>query len=249
MVIGRRGFLAGLLACPVCAAAAPATVSWDYDGDGAGASRDANPAFGKCGVGGQQSPIDLHDGIRGDLPAVIVKWQAAAFAVINNGHTLQLDSSTGSMVEVGSQRAELLQFHFHTPSEHAIDGKRSVMEAHFVHQRGDGLVVLAALLVPGRHHAGFAEIIAAATPRKGERALQHRLDPRSLLPLDLGSAWRYEGSLTTTPCSEIVEWIVFEQPVEVAQADIRAFQKLFPMNARPLQSVDRRYLLRSAAAS
>ncbi|MBN8919097.1 MAG: carbonic anhydrase family protein, partial [Rhizobiales bacterium] len=69
------------------------------------------------------------------------------------------------------------------------------------------------------------------------------LDPAGFLPAARGT-YRYEGSLTTPPCSEIVDWNVFGAPIEVAQADIDAFRAIFPMNARPLQAVNRRFLLR-----
>ena len=88
--------------------------------------------------------------------------------------------------------------------------------------------------------------MAAAPKEEGEAALKTAIDPASLLP-KARRFFRYEGSLTTPPCSEVVEWNVFATPVAVAQSDIEGFKELFPMNARPLQPIHRRILLASSS--
>ncbi len=254
MDVKRRGFLAGLLACPTCAAIAHAeeAAHWSYEGTEAGPAKwgELNSAFNACTAGQQQSPVDLHDGIRSQLPPFRPHWRSEAFKVVNNGHTLQLNASPGSYVEVGHSRYDLVQFHFHTPSEHAVNGKRTAMEVHFVHQNAEKqLSVLGVFLVSGGRNAAFASIMVAAQPKLGEAALKTAINPSALMPPPPAGgkswpAWRYEGSLTTPPCSEIVNWIVLERPVPVAQADIAAFQAIFPHNARPLEPLNRRFLLR-----
>jgi carbonic anhydrase len=106
--------------------------------------------------------------------------------------------------------------------------------------------VLGVLLVPGGHNTAFSAIMKTA-PRQPDAKLlsPFPINPSELLPGSLQSAWRYEGSLTTPPCSQIVDWIIFDQAISVAQPDIELFQRIFPANARPLQALNRRYLLRS----
>jgi carbonic anhydrase len=132
-----------------------------------------------------------------------------------------------------------------TLSEHTLDGKRSAMEADFVHVGEDGnLMVIGVFLEAGGQDANpaFSALMAAAPKGEGEAVLNAAIDPASLLP-KATRIFRYEGSLTTPPCSEVVEWNVFAAPVAVAQSDIERFKEPFPMSARPLQPVHRRILL------
>ncbi|MBN8980587.1 MAG: carbonic anhydrase family protein, partial [Rhizobiales bacterium] len=69
-------------------------------------------------------------------------------------------------------------------------------------------------------------------------------DPNQMLPAGR-SYYRYSGSLTTPPCSEIVNWLLLRDPVQVAKSDIQTFGGLFPMNARPVQMDNRRFVLSS----
>ena len=243
--MARRTFLTGLLTCPVCAAAE--VPEWDYDNAGPEKWAALDPAYSMCGTGEQQSPVNLHDGIKAQLPKLQLNWKSEKFGVWNNRHTIQLNASDESFIEVGREKFDLVQFHFHSPSEHAIDGKRAAMEAHFVHRRKDGhLAVLGVLLVPGGHNATFRAIMNIAPGQPDTRLISpFSINPNELLPRSLQATWRYEGSLTTPPCSQTVDWIILGQATSVAQLDIELFRRIFPINARPLQPLNRRYLLRS----
>jgi carbonic anhydrase len=247
MLLSRRYFSLGLLVCPLCAGAARAADAphWDYEGHG-GAQKwgDLDGGYRTCSVGTEQSPIDLSGAVKATLDPLQFNWKPQAFKIVNNGHTIQANAAPGSTLVVGKVTYNLLQFHFHAPSEHAVNGKRFAMEVHFVHAAADGrLAVVGVFMQPGRKNAAFAAIMQAAPRTEGEKTLGEPIDPRQLLPASK-TLFRYEGSLTTPPCSEVVDWNVFEQPIEVADADIKAFQAIFPMNARPLQPLNRRYLLR-----
>ena len=241
----RRQFLAGLGACPVCAAAVDAAAEgahWTYVDPGNWGADGRYPA---CSIGGEQSPIDLTGAVRAEIEPPAVSWRAEAFSVVNNGHTIQANASPGGFAASAGRKYELQQFHFHAPSEHTLDGKRSAMEAHFVHGgEGGNLMVIGVFLEGGEKDANpaFSPLMAAAPKEEGEAALKTAIDPASLLP-KARRFFRYEGSLTTPPCSEVVEWNVFATPVAVAQSDIEGFKESFPMNARPLQPIHRRILL------
>ncbi len=246
--MNRRKFLISMAACPVCASAAlgqtPAP-HWEYEGErGVTKWGEMDSRFQACAVGSEQSPINLTQSIRAKVDRLSIDWKPQAFDVINNGHTIQANVKDGSSLKIGKTKYDLKQFHFHTPSEHAFDGKRTAMEVHFVHAATDGrLAVIGALMTAGKKHHGFSEIMKVAPKKEGEAKLKTVVDATGFLP-KTRDYYRYEGSLTTPPCSEIVDWNVFDKTIEVAAADIEAFKSIFPMNARPLQKLNRRYLLK-----
>ncbi|SRR5579875_66877 len=244
-MLDRRAVLFGLLSCPVCVSFAQAAEShWSYEGaDGPAQWGELDPSFKACGAGGQQSPIDLKGAIKAEFGRLRLDWKPQAYALVNNGHTIQANAKPGSFAQVAGETCALEQFHFHAPSEHAIDGARTAMEVHFVHARsGGGYAVVGALMKSGASNAAFGAIMAAAPRAPGEATLRRPIDPRLLVPAK-SEVYRYEGSLTTPPCSEVVDWSIFARPIEVAAGDIAAFRALYPMNARPLQARNRRFIL------
>ena len=136
VAFSRRQFLAGLAACPACAAAVGVARAegehWSYAHP---EDWGADGAFRACSIGGEQSPINLTGGVRAEIEPPAVSWRAEAFSVVNNGHTIQANASPGGFATSAGRKYELQQFHFHAPSEHTLDGKRSAMEAHFVRRR------------------------------------------------------------------------------------------------------------------
>lgn len=252
----RRQFLRGgaaMLACPICAGlasgaarAAGDTAHWSYHGaTGPGAWGRLDPAYGACGAGRQQSPIGLAGAVKADLPPVAVRWNPVRLdAVVNNGHTIQVNTAEGGHIMLDGSRYDLLQFHFHHMSEHTLDGRQFPLEVHFVHKAagGDGLAVIGVFFDEGAENATLAPIWQVMPERAGEAAGNATVDPAALLPA-ARAAFRYAGSLTTPPCSEIVSWTVFAAPVMASSGQVAAFAKMFPNNFRPVQPRHRRFLL------
>lgn len=245
----RRSFLtglAGLALCPLCAAPGLAA-EWSYEGDNGPDHWGTQDARSRaCAIGTAQSPLDIGETIKAELPPLKIAWKHRADTLLNNGHTIEVNFRDGNMLEIGKQRYSLLQFHFHRPSEHMVGGRAFAMEAHFVHRNDPGfLAVVGVLMTPGRANRTFGRIVATMPAREGPAIkADPGIDPNGLLPARR-NYFRYSGSLTTPPCSEIVDWLVMPNPVEVAAADIAAFAKLYPMNARPARKDHRRYILRS----
>ncbi len=247
MAFDRRSFLAGLLACPICAAAVRADSGphWSYDcPDGPSSWGSLDPSYRACTIGAQQSPIALEGALTTQLSDLTVNWPAEAYMIVNNGHTIQADAKTGYLT-LGDRTFMLKQFHFHTPNEHKVEGRDYALEAHFVHENEGGAAVVGVFLEAGQTNDAFARIMAAAPQFPNERRkVEPPLDATSLLPKDRTPRYRYEGSLTTPPCAETVDWNIYGNPVSVAQTDIDKFRKLYSHNARPLQSLSRRFLLK-----
>ena len=244
----RRTFLKALAACPLCAALkveAQESRHWTYEGD-AGSEKwgELDSAYQACGTGTEQSPIDIKSYQMAAIEDLKFDWQPAAYPVANNGHTIQINVPSGSTLSLGTEQFAFRQFHFHSPSEHSLNGERSAMEVHFVHALGSKkFVVMAVLLNPGQRNETFATLMGSAPGKLGTQPISQPVDIKTLLPASR-AVFRYRGSLTTPPCTENVDWIVFENMVEVAQTDINIFKLIFPMNARPAQKVNRRFVLK-----
>jgi carbonic anhydrase len=244
--MNRRNFITCSVACPFCIATAIGQ-EWDYKVAGPEKWASLDRSFRACSAGDQQSPIDLRGGVKAELPKLRIRATKDRLNIWNNGHTLQVSPPAESGVDIGETRLPLVQFHFHTPSEHSIAGKEAAMEVHFVYRHSDeSLTVLAALLIPSGRNSTFSQIMDVAPHDLNAKALTVApVDVRELLPAKLDLTWRYEGSLTTPPCSETVNWIVFEDLVSVAENDIARFRNIFRRNARPRQPINRRYVLKN----
>lgn len=244
--------------CPLCAAlgVTPASAEtagghagphWSYEGEGGPEHwGELSPEFKVCELGVEQTPIDLRPGIRSQLTGVVPNFRPMPLKILNNGHTVQVNCAPGSRSLIDGQAFDLLQFHFHHPSEHHLSGQSFDLELHFVHKSAAGqLAVLGVFFRPGAENAGLVPIFAAmpqeATP---EVDTGETITLDDLLPAER-SFFRYQGSLTTPPCSEGVLWSVFRAPLEASPGQIQQFASLFPNNARPIQGLNRRFLLES----
>lgn len=218
---------------------------WSYEGDTSPEHwGELSPAFKVCQLGLEQTPIDLSSGQKGEAGGLAFDYKQFPLRIINNGHTIQVNANAGSTLTIGDKRFNLLQFHFHHRSEHLVDGKPFDMEVHFVHKSEDGkLAVVGVLIKSGAHNAGLQAIFDQMPKSEGpEVAATSQFDPSSFFP-GSQSYYRYMGSLTTPPCSEGLTWTVFRDPIEASPEQIRQFSTLFPNNARPVQSRNRRFLI------
>ena len=243
---GRAAASAQAVARPAKPRPAPAG-HWSYDGHGGPAHWGAmKPEFAKCASGTRQSPIDIRDGIKVQLEPVQFEYQPSGFRVIDNGHTVQVNVAAGNHIEVMGRRYELQQFHFHRPSEERIDGRQFDMVAHLVHKDPEGrLAVVAVLLERGSAQTIVQTVWNNLPLEQGDEVpARGAIDLEALLPAER-SYFTYMGSLTTPPCSEGVLWMVMKQPVSVSPEQIAIFSRLYPMNARPIQSASGRLIKES----
>ena len=220
---------------------------WSYQGPaGPQTWGGLKPEFTLCGSGQRQSPIDIRGGLAVDLDPVKFNYQATPFGVIDNGHTVQANVAQGNHIELGGKRFELVQFHFHRPSEERIDGRQFEMSLHLVHKDDQGrLAVVAVLMDKGLPQPAVQKVWNSLPLEKGEElASRTPLELAELLPTDR-RYFTYMGSLTTPPCSEGVQWVVMRQPVSMSAEQIELFTRMYPMNARPVQQASGRRILQS----
>lgn len=228
--------------------AAAQTTSWGYSGEtGPQHWAQLDPEYAACNAGTQQSPVDITTAtaIEAELPVLSINWnENVSLDVLRNGHTIQDNNADLGQAVIDGMVYTLRQFHFHMPSEHMIDGKTYPAEVHFVHAADDGsLAVIGGLLEGGGSNLLLEETIASAPTNKGTARIIATGDPRQLLPQDM-AVYHYEGSLTTPPCSEIVNWNILQTPIQVGDAALTKLQGLIYNDARPTQPLNRRFMLK-----
>lgn len=228
-----------------------ADLHWGYSGDAGPEYWGAlSPDYALCAAGSAQSPIDIRAASALDLVDIEFQYSESANKIFNNGHTIQVNVDPGSAIVYNGIRYDLLQFHFHAPSEHTIDGMPAPLEIHFVHQdlNSGNLAVVGILLTEGESdNAAYAGVFDHLPAQAGEpEARGERLSLAALLP-EARSYYTYQGSLTTPPCSEIVRWLLLDKPVELSARQIAAFTAIYDGNARPTQPLGARDLLQDSA--
>ncbi|TWI57963.1 carbonic anhydrase [Halalkalibacter nanhaiisediminis] len=215
---------------------------WSYEGEsGPEHWGELDPTYSTCVDGSEQSPINIEFSqvdTSESIENIEIKYEPASFSLVNNGHTVQANATelnNGIIVE--GQEYQLVQFHFHTPSEHQFNGQHYDMELHLVHQDINGkLAVLGVMIQEGKENENLASVWDDLPKEETENEIpiNEPINLQNLLPEDQ-SSFHYTGSLTTPPCTEEVKWIVFKQPIEMSKEQIQAFQEIFEENHRPVQ--------------
>lgn len=231
---------------------------WDYEGEhGPAKWGSLDPAYAACDKGKGQSPIDISKAGAGTANPWTINYRPTSLKIVHhehvvdiadNGHTIQVTVDEGSTLTTSRNTYQLKQFHFHTPSEHTVEGKSFPMEVHFVHQSADGnFAVVAALLAEGLSNENVAKLIANFPKAKGQsvRLPETKLDIALSLPKN-NAAYTYMGSFTTPPCTENVEWLIFREPILASREQLKAFVARLSPNNRPIQPLNGRALSTTA---
>jgi len=221
---------------------------WSYEGKhGPMHWGDVKSDYAMCKTGQNQSPIDITNSTAADLPPIQFAYLPTQLKIINNGHTIQINYAEGSSISVGGKSYQLVQFHFHHPSEEKIKGKGFDMVAHLVHKNADGNLAVIAVLIKRGQANKFIENLWAHLPKEEgteEAPANVTIDVTKLLPAQHGY-YTFTGSLTTPPCSEGVTWFVLKTPIELSDAQIRKFAHIYKNNARPIQPLHDRVISES----
>ena len=218
---------------------------WGYSGAEAPENwAKLSPEFSAC-AGKNQSPINLTKFIEAELNPIAFSYVPGPASVINNGHTIQVDDSDGGSITLDGTKYYLKQFHFHAPSENLIDGKSYPLEVHLVHADKEGnLAVVAVMFTEGAENSLLAKIWPLMPHKTGDKkSLPFEVQASGLLPVDR-DYFRYNGSLTTPPCTEGVVWLVMKTPLTASKSQIEEFSHLMHHpNNRPVQPVNARPVL------
>lgn len=220
---------------------------WGYVGEtGPAHWGELDPKFSICAAGLNQSPIDIASTIEAELAPLAIAYASAGNEILNNGHTVQVNVMPGSTLSVDGKAFELKQFHFHTPSENTIDGKPFALEVHLVHADAEGhLAVIGVMFEEGGANPTIEALWQTMPQEAGaKQPLTTPADPATLLP-EGRDYYRFNGSLTTPPCTEGVRWLVMKTPLTVSKAQVETFAAaVHGANNRPVQNVNARPVLR-----
>ncbi len=225
-------------------------VEWTYKGANNNPAKwgDLSKEYSACKKGAYQSPIDIkmEDVFQTNTArAIKFNYKGDIYDIVHNEHTILVDFKEGSSITLDKTQYDLVQLHFHTPSEHQIAGKSFPMEAHLVHKSKSGqLLVIAVVFNYGLEHPTIAEIQKVMPQKEGDTTNLAKLDMSALIK-GLGSYIRLDGSLTTPPCTEGVIWIIDPMPLEASKAQVAAFTKAFGHNNRPLQNANNRVIIKT----
>jgi len=230
-------------------------VHWSYE-EGAGSPENwVELGYEQC-AGRTQSPIDLTNAAMSDLDNIRFAYGEAVVKILNNGHTIQVDKIEDSQIIIGDDTYFLKQFHFHAPSEHKLNGEQFPLEMHLVHKTADEskAAVVGVFIANGAENHAFAPVWAYLPEE--ESAYELDADGNKVyIPEDTGAVvslaallpaeqllYRYDGSLTTPPCTPNILWSVMQTPVEMSAGQIAEFTRVMVGNNRPVQDLNARDL-------
>jgi carbonic anhydrase len=236
-----------VIAIPVAAQAPPASEahSWSYSGEHG--PEHWGSQFATCGIGNDQSPIDIVNAKKEKLPEIRFSYHPSQLKVVNNGHTIQVNYRAGSAIVRDGKEYELVQFHFHHISENAINLTHAPMELHLVHRAEDGSLAVVAVMLKEGHPNKVVDLVWSRLPAAEDienAPPSVKVNAAGLLP-GMHNYYTFPGSLTTPPCSENVLWLVLEKPMTLSKEQIAKFAAIYPNNARPVQPLNGRALLES----
>lgn len=246
-----------------CLYAADTATPWGYEGTtGPEHWGKLSPAYAACSNGKSQSPINIQDPLLKNPVTAVIHYEPLPLAIIDDGDTEltigteKVLTNTGHGVQInyhGDHKQEsvtyqgvvyyLKQFHFHTPAESKWNGFQYPLEIHFVNESDDGKVLVLAVFAAADSGNAAIQTIVDHLPKteKNEVVMNDvMLNMKSLLPMHatLGS---FMGSLTTPPCTEGLQWLVYQHPITVSSLQIQALSKAMGhANARPLQALNGR---------
>jgi carbonic anhydrase len=207
-------------------------VKWNYQGKNN--PQNWGQFSSTCAIGKKQSPIDVNLTNK-QLTKVYFNYQLSSMHILNNGRTVMVKCDRASYIMLDNKRYEIQQFHYHSPSEHSLNGQFFPAELHLVHQQKKQYTVIGIVVKEGTENLAYQPFIDRLPPQESpEIDLGITINLAKLLPNNK-TAYRYSGSLTTPPCTEGVNWLLMTDPVELSPAQITALKNVFNGNNRPIQ--------------
>jgi len=213
---------------------------WAYEGEMG--PEHWGKEFPTCAKGKTQAPLNIQGPFAKGQYQLAPDYKSGDLTLLNNGHTIQVTGTSGSKLRVDSKPYDLLQFHFHRPSEEQFDGKPFAMNIHFVHKNEAGdIVVIGVMVKEGNENPGIRTLWNHMPLKEGPAVSPEgvKFNPANLLPRER-EFYTYKGSLTTPPCTEPIRFFILKTPINMSREQIAQFP--FKLNARPVQPLNGRVI-------
>ena len=218
---------------------------WEYEGElGQKNWSKLDERFAICKDGLNQSPVDITTAIKADLIPLIFEEKSKATTFTNNGNFLKVDFQGGNHVYIDNIKYILNEINFHAPSENKIDGESFPMEAQLVHRDSkNNIAIVSIFFEEGSDNFVLNRLLRNLPENKNEtQDIKSEVFAYEILP-SLREYYRFNGSLTTPPCTEGVKWIIMKTTVELSKSQLNDFTKVIPNNARDIQEINARIIL------
>ena len=226
----------------------PEPPHWSYAGKtGAEKWGSLGQEYAACSLGRRQSPIDIRKTILADLPAIQFAYKPVPLTIIDNGRSIKIDTTNAGGITVDGESYELVQFHFHKPSEEQINGRTYAMVVHLEHQSKVGKLAVVAVMMEAGKEQSLIRTLWTNLPLEQNKSITHpevKIDPSLLIPAKR-SYYTFIGSLTTPPCTENVLWLVLKTPLQVSKEQLAGFGTIYKNNVRPVQPINGRVIKES----
>ncbi|QCD96975.1 alpha carbonic anhydrase 4-like [Vigna unguiculata] len=202
-----------------------------------------NPKWTVCGKGKRQSPIDLSDKVVNQFPELgqLQKHYKPAPAVLKNiGHAIMVQwNGNAGKLNISGTYYELIQCHWHTPSEHTFNGTNFELELHAVHKNSKGeIAVIGIWYKIGRPDRLLSKLLKDLKSL-GDKDIDLGVINPGIMEIGGRNYYRYVGSLTTPPCTEGLVWTIVKKVRTVSREQLRALKEAvhhgYEKNARPTQ--------------
>jgi len=201
-----------------------------------------------------QAPINITKAERqSNLPEITFNYKSTSLKFLANAQNVKVDGDGGGSITIGTLGVfNLKEFHFHRPSEEAVDNHRSAMVIHLVHEKNgtkEAAVISILVEAASEPNAPPNDLIAALIknfpPPAG--APQVFINASNLLPTNTNQYYTFAGSLTTPPCTEGITFYVLKTPITLPASQIEEFARRYPLpNARDIQNTNGRKILERA---
>jgi carbonic anhydrase len=200
-----------------------------------------------CRRGGFQSPIDINTTNVKNISLYPLKIQLLNHgnSLVNNGYSAQVVfKQKKNTLLIKNEKYILQEFHFHTPSENMIDGRRYPMELHWVYcLNGKKWIVVGVLFQAGVENETLTQLLKYLPQKKGKVDIRSMaFDFNQLLSNNRSSYYTFEGSLTTPPCSRHITWYLLKEPITASTSQIDQLYENFGNNSRPIQPINQRII-------